>query len=95
MNSNNIGLWCSGNTADFKSARRGFESCQACKFNKNMIMTELEERIIELREEGDTYHVIQLKLGNPSKKFIKTTIRKYSPDLAGDVVANHGRYKSK
>lgn len=56
-------------------------------------MTELEERIIELREEGETYHTIQVKLGNPSKKFISRTIRKYSPELAGDVVVNHGKLR--
>lgn len=56
-------------------------------------MTELEERIIELREEGLTYHAIQLKLGNPSKKMIRATIRKHSPALAGDKVENRGRWK--
>lgn len=56
-------------------------------------MTELEERIVELREEGMTYHAIQLKLGNPSKKLIKNTIRKYNPDLAGDVFPNRGKLK--
>ena len=58
-------------------------------------MTKLEEQIIELREEGETYHTIQLKLGNPSKKFIKNTIRKYSPELAGDVAKNYGRLRPK
>jgi len=56
-------------------------------------MTELEERIIELREDGETYHAIQLKLGNPSKKFISKTIRKYNPELAGDVTSNHGKLR--
>ena len=60
---------------------------------KFIIMTELEERIVELREEGMTYHAIQLKLGNPSKKMIRQTIRKYIPELAGDVVENRGRWK--
>jgi len=63
------------------------------KGNNLTIMTELEERILELRDEGMTYHAIQLKLGNPSKKMIKTTIRKYAPDLAGDVVENRQRWK--
>jgi hypothetical protein len=58
-------------------------------------MTELEERIIELREEGMTYHEIQLKLGNPSKKFIKTTIRRYDPEMVGDVVQNRKKFKKK
>lgn len=56
-------------------------------------MSTLEERIIELREEGLTYHAIQLKLGNPSKKMIKTTIRKYAPTLAGDIMDSKGRWK--
>lgn len=56
-------------------------------------MTTLEERILELRGEGLTYHDIQLKLGNPSKKMIKNTIRKYSPELAGDVVENRKRWR--
>lgn len=58
-------------------------------------MTSLEERIIELREEGMTYHAIQLKLGNPSKDAIKKTLQKYRPDLLGDVVENHGKMKKK
>lgn len=56
-------------------------------------MTELEGRIIELREDGMTYHAIQLKLGNPSKKMIRQTIRRYIPDLAGDVVENRARWR--
>lgn len=60
-----------------------------------MIMpSELEQKIIDLREEGHTYKGIQLKLGNPSKKFIKETLKKYRPDLAGDVVANPGKLKN-
>lgn len=54
-------------------------------------MNEIQEKIISLRKEGLTYHAIQLKLGNPSKKFIKETLREYAPDLAGDVVKNYGR----
>lgn len=56
-------------------------------------MSELEERIIELREEGMTYHAIQLKLGNPSKKMIKNTIRKYTPALAGDKLDSKGQWR--
>jgi hypothetical protein len=62
---------------------------------KNEIMTELESRVVELREEGMTYHSIQLKLGNPSKKFIKQTIKKYIPELEGDKVTNHGKLRKK
>jgi len=56
-------------------------------------MDQLEQKIIELREEGFTYKGIQLKLGNPSKKFIKDTLLKYRPELAGDKVPNYGRLK--
>lgn len=56
-------------------------------------MSELEQKIINLREEGLTYRAIQLKLGNPSKKFISETLRKYKPELAGDKVENYGRYR--
>lgn len=54
-------------------------------------MEEIEKKIIELRKEGLTYRQIQIKLGNPSKKLIKETLRKYNPDLAGDVVENYGK----
>lgn len=56
-------------------------------------MTDLEQKIVELREEGFTYTGIQRKLGNPSKKFIKDTLKKWIPDLAGDKVPNPGRLK--
>jgi hypothetical protein len=56
-------------------------------------MNELEQKIIDLRKEGLTYRAIQLKLGNPSKDFIKNTLRTYAPELAGDVVLNHNRLK--
>ena len=52
------------------------------------IMTELQENIIALRKEGLTYRAIQLKLGNPSKKFIRETLLEYEPKLVGDVVQN-------
>lgn len=56
-------------------------------------MNDLEEKIIKFRKEGLTYRAIQLKLGNPSKQFIKETLRKYCPELSGDVVENYGRLK--
>ena len=56
-------------------------------------MSELEKNIIALRKEGHSYASIQLKLGNPSKKFIKNTLRTYAPDLAGDKVENYKRWK--
>ena len=56
-----------------------------------MIMTELQEKIIELREEGLTYTAIQLRLGNPSKKFIRETLLEFAPKLAGDKVKNYHR----
>ena len=52
-------------------------------------MTELQEQIIALRKEGLTYKAIQLKLGNPSKKFIRETLLQHAPKLVGDVVINY------
>ena len=57
-------------------------------------MSELEIKIIELREDGYTYKAIRLALGNPSNKMIKDTLKKYVPELAGDVLENRGRLKS-
>ena len=54
-------------------------------------MTEIEIKIIELRKEGYTYTGIQLRLGMPSKKYIKNTLKEYCPELLGDVVENPGR----
>jgi len=54
-------------------------------------MTELEEKIVELRKEGLSYGSIQLRLGNPSKKLIKNTLKQYCPELVGDVVENYGK----
>lgn len=51
-------------------------------------MTELQTQIVALRQEGATYRTIQIKLGNPSKQFIKETLREFAPNLAGDVVEN-------
>lgn len=58
-------------------------------------MTDLQRRIIELRKDGLSYLAIQLQLGNPSKKFIKETLREYAPELAGDVVKNYGKLQPK
>lgn len=51
-------------------------------------MDELESKIVDLRREGYTYKGIQLKLGNPAKRFIRETLKKYAPELLGDVVEN-------
>lgn len=56
---------------------------------------ELEQKIIDLREDGYSYGGIQLKLGNPSKRFIKETLKKFRPELLGDVVDNPKKLKSK
>ena len=56
-------------------------------------MSEVQENIIALRKEGLTYREIQLKLGNPSKKFIRETLLEHAPKLVGDVVTNHKRLK--
>lgn len=54
-------------------------------------MTQLEQQILELRREGYTYRGIQRQLGNPSKKMIKDTLKKYAPELLGDIVENHNK----
>ena len=56
-------------------------------------MEELQRKIVELRKEGFTYRAIQIKLGNPSKKYIKETLKQYAPELAGDVVENFNKLK--
>lgn len=58
-------------------------------------MTELQEKIITLRKDGLTYGAIQLKLGNPSKKFIRETLLQFEPDLVGDVVKNYNKLQPK
>ena len=58
-------------------------------------MSELQEKIVELRKEGLSYGAIQLKLGNPSKDFIKSTLKEFAPELPGDVVKNYNRLKPK
>lgn len=57
-------------------------------------MSELEEKIISLRKEGYTYKGIQLKLGNPSKKYIREVLLKYSPELVGDLF-NYNKLEKK
>ena len=54
-------------------------------------MEDIEKKILELRKEGLTYRAIQIKLGNPSKKFIRNVLMMYEPELAGDVVKNYGK----
>ena len=44
-------------------------------------MNELDIRILELREEGYNYSGIQKKLGNPSKKYIRSVLLKHAPEL--------------
>lgn len=58
-------------------------------------MTDLENKIIELRKDGLSYSAIQLKLGNPSKKFIRATLLEYAPDLIGDVIKNYNKLQPK
>jgi len=58
-------------------------------------MSELENKIIELRREGWSYTAIQLQLGNPSKKMIKDTLKQYTPELLGDIVQNFNRLQKK
>ena len=56
-------------------------------------ITELQSKIIDLRKEGLTYRAIQLKLGNPSKKFIRETLLEHAPKLVGDVVENFNKLR--
>ncbi len=58
-------------------------------------MTELQEKIVTLRRDGLSYKAIQLKLGNPSKKFIRKTLLEFAEDLVGDVVTNYGKLQPK
>lgn len=59
------------------------------------IMTELQIKIIDLRKEGLSYGAIQLKLGNPSKKFIRETLLEFDKELVGDIVKNYKRLQPK
>lgn len=54
---------------------------------------ELDEKIVTLREEGNTYKGIQLALGNPSKKYIRKVLLENAPHLVGDVLINRGGLK--
>ena len=58
-------------------------------------MTELQMKIIDLRKEGLSYGAIQLKLGNPSKKFIRETLLEFEKELVGDIVKNYKRLQPK
>ena len=58
-------------------------------------MTELQEKIVTLRRDGLSYKAIQLKLGNPSKKFIRNTLLEYAQDLVGDVTPNYHKLQPK
>jgi len=80
-------IWASADMID------KIENAVTEEIKSRLELTELEEKIIELRKEGMTYHAIQLALGNPSKKFIKDTLKKYAPALVGDVVKNYGRLR--
>lgn len=62
---------------------------------KMLYMTHLQQQIVILRKDGLTYAAIQLKLGNPSKKFIKDTLKEYAPELLGDVVLNWKKLQPK
>ena len=58
-------------------------------------MLELDKKIIDLRKDGNSYSGIQLQLGNPSKKYIKEVLKKYNPELLGDVVKNYNKLNPK
>lgn len=76
----------------FNTIRSLFESGRGGKYKS---MSELEEKIVELRKDGHTYNSIQLKLGNPSKQCIKDTLKQYAPELLGDVIKNYGKLQPK
>lgn len=78
-------------TVIFKITRSLFESEQVGKIKVKM--EEIEQKIVSLRKEGLTYREIQIKLGNPAKKFIRQTLLRYAPELVGDVVENFRRLK--
>ena len=56
-------------------------------------MTELQQKIIDFRRDGLSYGAIQLKLGNPSKKFIRETLKEFLPEMVGDKVENFNKLK--
>lgn len=48
-------------------------------------ITDLEIAILQLKKEGNTYNQIQSLTGNPSKKIIRETLLKYSPNLLNNL----------
>lgn len=55
--------------------------------------TDLERAILILRENGKyNYRGIQLRLGNPSKKFIREVLLKYNKDLI-ELDCNYNKLK--
>ncbi len=56
-------------------------------------MTILQQKIIDLRQQGFTYQGIQLQLGNPSKKFIKQTLKQFAPHLI-NIDCNYNKLKN-
>lgn len=55
-------------------------------------MTELELDILHYASQGESYKMIQYYTGNPSKRFISITIRKWEPEL-WDIISNPGKRK--
>ena len=50
----------------------------------------LKPNIIKLRKDKYSYAGIQLKLGNPSKRFIRKVLLEYTPDLI-DIDCNYNK----
>lgn len=50
----------------------------------------LKSDIIKLRSDKYTYSGIQLRLGNPSKKFIRNVLLDYAPELI-DIDCNYNK----
>jgi len=44
-------------------------------------ISDFDLKIVYLAEDGNPYGVIQLCLGNPSKKYIREVLLKYAPHL--------------
>ena len=55
---------------------------------------DLEKTIISMRTAGWTYGSIQLRLGNPSKKYIRSVLLTYAPELIDNSTSKQNKYVS-
>ena len=56
------------------------------------IQNDFEKCIVLLRLIGYTYNQIQLQLGNPSKKIIRTVLLKYCPESIDNSIKKENKY---